>query len=145
MLALHVSSERHLKVSLTALQNECLAPGSCCHFSENLVSHPPTPTRFWIACPWQTGAEEPYLSVPTCHCTVEHSQLSQRPWASTSLSVQKQNTGMNLPCYEHCGQCLIEMPRVDASCHLRDTTDTNWKLLSRSLQAGPVLVTKPKS
>lgn len=79
MLTLHVSSERRLKVSLTALQNECLAPGSCCHFSENLVSHPPTPTRFWIACPWQTGAEEPYLSVPTCHCTVEHSQLSQRP------------------------------------------------------------------
>lgn len=82
MLTLYVSFERNLQVSLTALQNECLAPGELLPLLRE-PDVPPTLShydcQFWIACPWQTGAEEWHLSVPTFLCTVEHSQLSERP------------------------------------------------------------------
>lgn len=82
MLPLHVSFERNLKVSLTALQNECLAPGELLLLLRE-PDVPPTHSHydceFWISCPWQIGAEESYLSVPTFLYTAEHSQLSQRP------------------------------------------------------------------
>lgn len=44
MLSLHVSFERNLKVSLTALQNECLAPGELLPLLREPNVPPPTPT-----------------------------------------------------------------------------------------------------